>query len=427
MADPASARVAHPTSDQVADPTSGGQPAVVEAARSVVGTAGGPTLAVWASCAGGCEPEAAAELAALGWTDTTRERGSVHGLADLAGVYRALWTARTVTRVTWRLHAGEADGLDDVAAAVRALDLTVLPDAPFAVVAERDGEHPFRSPDVARVAGQAVIDAYRVATGRRLPVDLDEPATVLRVELTGSRLQVGLELTGASLHHRGHLVVPHHAGLKPTIAACLLVTAGWRAHERLLDPMCGAGTIPLEAALAALRRPPRRAAPPRLAALGLHDQRLARSVAADVRAAAQPLRPLRIEGRDRDRRDVRAARANAAAAGLADVVALRRGDATALDASAEVDCVVTNPPYGKRMGRRAAIHGLYEDVLGRLADVLSPAGRVVFLTSAPNVATRAAERAGLRLDGRPAIGLGSFDAYACRFIRPGTGEPVPAG
>lgn len=393
----------------------GDDPAVVDAARAGVDTTGGPVLGLWASCAGGCEPEAAAELTALGWTDTTQERGSVHGVADLAGVYRTLWSARTVTRVVWRLHVGRAVDLDDVAAAVSDHDLTVLPDAPFAVVAEREGEHPFRSPDLARVAGQAVIDAYWSATGRRLPVDLDEPATVLRVELRGTRLQIGIELTGASLHHRGHLVVRHHAGLKATIAACLLVTAGWRADERLLDPMCGAGTIPLEAGLAALRWPPQRAAPPRLAILGLHEPSLARAVAAGLRTSALPPARLPIRGLDRGSPDVRAAQANAAAARLDTALALERGDATLLDGIGEVDCVVTNPPYGKRMGRSGMVHGLYGDVLRRVAAVLSPAGRVVFLTSAPKVAASAAERAGLRLEARPAVSLGAFDAYACRF------------
>lgn len=392
------------------------QPAVVEAARAGVHTGGGPVLRLWASCAGGCEPEADAELTALGWTDTNRERGSVHGDADLAGVYRTLWSARTVTRVMWRVHVGSAADLNDVAAAVGASDLTVLPDAPFAVMAEREGEHPFRSPDIARVAGQAVIDAYRSATGRRLPVDLDEPTTVVRVELRGTHLQIGIELTGASLHRRGHLVVRHHAGLKATIAACLLVTAGWRAHERLLDPMCGAGTIPLEAGLAALRWPPRRAAPPRLAALGLHEPSLARAVAAGLRASVRPPRRLPVRGLDRDRHNVGAARANAVAAHLAEAVQLQRGDAALMDTDDEVDCVVTNPPYGKRMGSSGSVHGLYEKVLARVAAVLSPAGRVVFLTSAPNVAAHAAEQAGLRLDARPAIGLGTFDAYACRFV-----------
>jgi tRNA (guanine6-N2)-methyltransferase len=396
---------------------------------------GGPRLPLWASCPGGGEPEVAAELAALGWrpwagvpprADVPRgtsagllwERGSVYGEADLAAVYRTLWAGRTVSRVAWLLYAGSCDSLDELYEVVRGLDLGWLPDAPFAVVPERHGEHTFGSPDIGRVAGAAVIDAVRAATGRRLPVNLDRPALAVRVELAGARLRVGLELVEESLHRRPYQVVRHHAGLKPTVAAILLLLAGWRPHERLLDPMCGAATIPLEAALAALRRPLRLDPPARLATLGLHDPRLAAEVGDALRAAERPAAGLRILGLERFANHVASARRNARAAGLEGVVEIRQGDATTLaGVEGTFDCVVTNPPYGIRAGRPAILDPLYAGALARAAERLAPGGRIVFLTAAPGRAWRAARRAGLRPAGARTLSLGSLDATACLFER----------
>jgi tRNA (guanine6-N2)-methyltransferase len=396
---------------------------------------GRDALTLWASTPGGCEPEAAAELAALGWrradvavaasqpsgeaAGLTWERGAVYGVCDLAGVEATLRTSRTLTRLSWLLASAEVGGLDDVAAAVREAPLA-LPDAPFAVVAERHGEHPFRSPDVAREAGAAVIETHRARTGRRLPVDLDDPATVVRVQLNDDRLRVGCELTAGSRYRRTDLPRRHRAGLNAVIAACLVVQSGWADREHLLDPMCGAATIPVEAARAALRRPPPVQAADRLDTLGLRDTPTAAATEAAVAAAAIPAAPP-ITGLDHHPGSLEAARTNLEVAGLADAVALRHGDARdppSLDDVGEIDAVVANPPYGVRVGRDRELAALYDAVLAALARRLAPGGRVVWLTPAHGVATRAAIAAGLVPEGRRSIGLGTFDATACRFARP---------
>lgn len=405
--------------------------------------AGGPRLELWASCAGGCEPLAAAELAALGWRrlEVARpagvgsgeaagllwERGSVYGEADLAALYRTLWSARTITRVVLLLTATGAATLADIAEVVGGLDLTILPFAPFAVRAERHGEHPFRSPDIATVAGQAVIDRYRAATGQRLPVDLDDPVTVVRVELSGSRLRVGLDLVPGSLHRRPYTANQHPAALKATVASALLLLAGWRREESLLDPVCGGGTILVEAGRAALRRPVGPPGTERLAALGIHDPALAETVAAAVRAAELPPEPLAIRGVELSPVHLERARRNLAAAGLGGVVEVGEGDARALKGVGEVDCVVANPPYGVRVGSPRMLRPLYTRALASIAERLAPGGRVVWLTPARRIAERAAHAAGLELAAAPRISLGAFDATACLFTPGPAPEDRPCG
>jgi len=408
--------------------------AVTAAAAAIPLPRHGPTLTVWASTPGGCEEQAAAELAALGWrpapVPTPRtaqtgtacglvwERGSVYGRADIAAILATLRAARTVTRVTWLVAATQVASLAEVFTAVREAPLPDLPDAPFAVVAERHGRQAFRSPEVARVAGDAVNATHRARTGRRLPVDLEQPTTVVRVEVTDERLRVGCELTVGSLHRRAYYAVRHHAGLNPAVAATLLGLAGWRADQRLVDPFCGGATIPVEAALAALRRPPRGAGVgDRLAPLGLADRAARATVDAAVRSAQERGdRPPLLRARERETAHVRQAWSNLAAAGVADLVDLDVGDARRPEAyGAGCAAVVTNPPYGLRAGWRAQLRELYRAALAATAERLEVGGSAVWLLTAPRVAAAAAEPAGLALVERRTIGLGSFDAFACRF------------
>ena len=416
--------------------------ALTAAARAAGARRGGPELDVWASCAPGTEPEVAAELAALGWgpprwpsgswpTTTTAglawDRGAVHGRADLAATMRTLWTARTVTRVMVRLavvdlegeHGGSdhGDQLKQVHEVITRLDLSRMPHAAFAVRAERRGAQPFRSPELAGVAGQAIIDAVRARTGRRLPVNLEQPVTEVRVELDHQRLRVGYVL-GAGFQRRPWLRAHHHAGLRPTAAAALLGYAGWADGERLIDPLTGGGTIPIEAGLATLRWPVRADDSERMRALGLQDSRLSAEVRADLHAAAGRTRPLPIRGLERYGNHVATARANRSAAGLDDAVRIDQGDATKMAGVDGFDCLVTNPPYGLRAGNPRVVAPLYEALLVRTSEHLATHGRAVVLTPAEEILRAAAATAGLAIIDERRMTLGKLDVTAFLLTHP---------
>ncbi|MFO8075538.1 MAG: THUMP domain-containing protein [Egibacteraceae bacterium] len=407
-----------PRPDAMADPD-----AVVEAALAAGGRAAGPTLSLWARCAPGLEDLAAAELTALGWRapaggdGLTTDASVVVGRADVAALERTLRAARTVEAVGLELATATATSLTAVREVVAALDLAWLPQAPFAVRAERSGPHDFTSLDLAASVGQAVIDSVAGATGRRLPVDLDDPTVVVRAELHDDRLRVGLALDAEPLHRRAWRTAGHHAGLRPSTAAALLALAGWQAGERLLDPMTGGATIPIEAALAAAGTPVRAGgARAQLAALGLADGALAAAVAADLAEGADRLAGRgptpAILGLERYPRHVGLARANVAAAGVGATVTVRLGDATRLDGVDGVDVAVTNPPFGLRAGSPRMLRRLYREALARLAERLSPGGRVALVTPAVEPLVEGADAAGLAVAERRGVRLGDLDATA---------------
>jgi putative N6-adenine-specific DNA methylase len=192
-------------------------------------------------------------------------------------------------------------------------------------------------------------------------VDRDDPDVSIFVHVARDRATVYVDLGGASLHRRGYRAEAGAAPLKETLAAALLRLSGWDRARPLVDPMCGAGTIPIEAALWARHISPGLLADRRFGfeRWACHDAAAARR-AAELREAARA----RIQqdgppilASDADAHAVAIARANAAAAGVP--IEIRQARVTDLRPTSPPGHVLTNPPYGERIeGSRA----LYEQM-----------------------------------------------------------------
>ncbi|PSQ40624.1 hypothetical protein BRD07_07000 [Halobacteriales archaeon QS_9_68_42] len=237
--------------------------------------------------------------------------------------------------------------LSDVYDATRSVDVAAhIPEASFGVVGTRHGDHAFTSMDVAERVGQAVIDGYREATGDRLPVDLDDPTVRLEAYCYDDRFTLAVDLTDESLHKRPYRVCEHDAPLRATLAYSMLRLAGYSPDDRLVDPMAGSATIPIEAALAATGRVPCPDHEPAFGALPRYDEARFRR----RRAAHEPRdAPVDIEARERRERWRRCARTNREAADLEEAVDIV--DADAREATLDADCVVTNLPFGGPLRR----------------------------------------------------------------------------
>ncbi|MDY6770812.1 MAG: THUMP domain-containing protein, partial [Candidatus Nanohaloarchaea archaeon] len=122
----------------------------------------------------------------------------------------------------------------------------IKPDETFAVRVTRQGDHDFSSPDIARQAGQAIVDLYEEQQGETLSVDLDDPDRVFRLDLFGDDAYLGIDTTGDSLNQRPYLRTDEPR-TPPVLANCLVRASDWQPGDSLLDPFCGAGIIPIEA------------------------------------------------------------------------------------------------------------------------------------------------------------------------------------
>ena len=230
--------------------------------------------------------------------------------------------------------------------------------------------------DVAERVGQAVVDGYREATGDRLPVDLDDPTVRLEAYCYDNRFTLAVDLTGESLHRRPYRVCEHDAPLRATLAYSMLRLAGYSTDDRLVDPMAGSATIPIEAALAARNRVPRPDHDPAFGVLPRYDGARFRR-----RRAAHDPRNLSpdVEARERREKWRRCARLNREAAGLEGAVDIVEADAR--EATIDADRVVTNLPFGIRVSEDL------RDLYGAFADRLREGSvdRAVALTTSPEL------------------------------------------
>jgi putative N6-adenine-specific DNA methylase len=301
------------------------------------------------------------ELAALGVRAPQPIYRGVSFEADLETAYRAhLWlrTASRIQRIVAELPARSAAELAAAAASVPWNDFA-LARFPFAVAA-------ILTDDAARAVGEepvkaAIAEAVQRATGARFDPEADDPVGLV-AHLRGGVCTVGLDTAGRALHKRGWRLTGHPAVLKETLAASLLLLAGYDGSEPLLDPMCGSGTIAIEAAYIALNKAPlihrgkddfgfeRQAG---------FDRALWRRVSDQARAAKLPAPRAPVFASDIRPEFVELARKTALRARVEKHMTFLGSPLQTLAAPAPRGLLVANLPYGERIGASA---GLYRDV-----------------------------------------------------------------
>lgn len=231
--------------------------------------------------------------------------------------------------------------------------------ASFAVRANRVGSHEYTSLDIARVVGDAVIRTVEARRGYRPRVDLDYPSIVVHVDVIEDEALVSIELGGElSWHRRGYRVYDHPAALKPTLAYAMIRLSGAVDGDTVLDPMCGGGTVAIEAALLFENSP----------------------------AVCM----------DRSPRHIAGARLNASAALVRNRIRFIVGDATRLtEYVREADVLVSNPPYGIRLGSPRQVRRVYRGFLREATRVVRKT--ITIITPEHEYAKRVLEEQGWRI------------------------------
>jgi putative N6-adenine-specific DNA methylase len=319
-------------------------------------------LRFFATAAKGTEPALRDELRELRLPRVRADRGGVHFEGELEHAARACLWSRVALRILLEAHTFDAPGGDALYEGVRSIDWTAWLTArtTLAVRATCRSSALTHSQFVAQRTKDAVVDQLRDHLGARPSVDKEDPDVLLAVHVARDRATLYLDVGGASLHKRGWRARSGEAPLRETLAAAVVRLSGWDRERPLVDPMCGAGTIAIEAAAWASRVAPGLGR----AKFGFerwasHDSPMRALMArlrAEARAAKLPDGP-RVLASDADPRAVAMTAQNAREAGVA-VEVERRGirDLQPLDPAG---FVVTNPPYGERLEGGDAV---YEDL-----------------------------------------------------------------
>jgi 23S rRNA G2445 N2-methylase RlmL len=312
------------------------------------------------ACAFGLEALVKRELIALGYEPHVDQPGRVCFDGDWSAVCRANLWLRTADRVLVEVLKYSAPDFEALFETVKAFDWSAyLPvDAQFPVNAKSRQSMLTSIPAVQRSVKKAIVESLQRTHGT---AQLPETGSSFPIEvaLLNDTATITLDTTGASLHKRGYRKLNAEAPLKETLAAALVDLSVWHPDRLLIDPFCGSGTIPIEAAMIGMNIAP-----------GLHrefasDQwsvipkALWSDAKQEARDLIRPDKTLQIIGSDRDAKVLDLARFHAEKAGVAAQVQFEHCDFYELTSGVEYGCIVTNPPYGERLEDEEAVRELY--------------------------------------------------------------------
>jgi len=349
----------------------------------------------FATCPQGVADLLAIELKEFGATRARELKSGVEFEGDLEVAYRACLWSRTANRILLTLATVEARTADDLYKGVKTIDWSehIESIGTFAVDFLGASTGITHTQFGALKTKDAIVDQIRDKYGERPSIDVERPNVRVNVHAHRDQATISIDLSGESLHRRGYRARGVAAPLKENLAAAILLRSGWAtiaaAGGGLVDPMCGSGTFVIEAALIAGDIAP-----------GLmreyfgflrwkkHDAALWLRVGqeADQRRAKGKLATGVLRGYDQDANAIRAALENVTRAGLKGIVHIERRELSMLVSEhAQPGLVVTNPPYGERIGDQDALPELYA-LIGKALREQFLGWRAVVFTGNPPVA-----------------------------------------
>lgn len=348
------------------------------------------------TCPKGLEYLLADEMTALGFTLQRHSPAGVWLEGELRHAYRACLWSRLANRVVLHLATLPSIDADELYQGLVQLPWEQhLPVEGRLKVDFSGSNDAFRHTQFgAQRVKDAIVDRLRQPDGRRPQVDLQNPDLQVYAHLHRDKADIGIDLAGESLHRRGYRTEKGIAPLKENLAAALLIRAGWPALMKqgaaLIDPMCGAGTLLIEAAWMAEDRAPGLTRPafaferwPGHADLIWQEEK----AAAQARYLAGKKDNLcRFWGSDQDDQVLKVARRNAERAGVANLIQLDRLELAQVSCPAGVEpgLLITNPPYAERLGERREVEWLYRQ-LGEKAKSAFQGWQLAVFTGVPEL------------------------------------------
>ena len=333
----------------------------------------------------GLEPLAVAELRALGASDLRVTEGGATYTATRRSLYEANLHLRTASRIVVRAAEFGARSFHELERLARTVpwEAFISPNLGVALRVTCRKSRLYHSDAVAeRVAGAITSRLSTIRIGDDEGDESETERQLVLVRFFHDRCTISIDSSGPLLHLRGYRQATAKAPMRETLAAAALLASGWHGDAPLLDPMCGSGTIPIEGAMIARRIPPglgRRFAFDRWPDF---DAATWQSVVDAARSAILPSSPVRILGSDRDTGAVQAATENAARASVPDDVELSVRPISAIDPPAAEGWLVSNAPYGVRVGERHQLKNLYAQ-LGNVVRSKCPGWHIALVTADP--------------------------------------------
>ncbi|MCW7547391.1 bifunctional 23S rRNA (guanine(2069)-N(7))-methyltransferase RlmK/23S rRNA (guanine(2445)-N(2))-methyltransferase RlmL [Photorhabdus sp. APURE] len=348
---------------------------------------------LFASTARGLEELLKNELEMLGAQSCKIVQGGVHFQGDDRVMYKSLVWSRLASRILLPLNEFNVYSDLDLYLGVQSIDWSQIfsVDSTFSVHFSGTNEEIRNTQYGALKVKDAIVDSFIRKLDQRPNVAKQQPDVRINVFLNKEKASVALDLSGDGLHIRGYRDLAGQAPLKENLAAAIILRSGWQIGTPMVDPMCGSGTLLIEAAMMAADRAP-----------GLHrnhwgftawlkhDEAIWREVTTEAqirfRKGLQETTS-RFVGSDIDRRVLDMARSNARRAGIAQLITFQQGDASRLEnplSEGPVGTVLSNPPYGERLESEPALVALHS-LFGRIMKSRFPGWRLSLFSASPEL------------------------------------------
>lgn len=368
-----------------------------------------------APCHFGLESVLKKEIVDLGYEITEVEDGRVTFCGDVEAVCRANVFLRTAERILWKVGSFRATTFEELFEKTREIpwENYIPKDGKFWVAKAASVKSKLFSPsDIQSIMKKAMVKRLQAKYG----IDWfqeDGSSYPVRVFLKKDVVTVGIETSGASLHKRGYRAIAGKAPITETLAAALILLTPWRKDRILVDPFCGSGTFPIEAAMIGANIAP-----------GMNrsflseewDNLIPRQAwYRTIDEAHDEIRQqveMDIQGYDADPQVVRVARNNAAEAGVEEYIHFQEREVSRLSHSGKYGFVITNPPYGERLEEKKDLPALYRTLGERMKEM--PTWSTYMITSYEE----AEQYFGRKADKNRKIYNGMLKTYFYQFLGP---------
>ena len=315
----------------------------------------------FATCPRGLEALLADELLAQHALKIDVTDGGVSFEGNLDTMYRVNLHSRIATRIMSRVGQGSYASEEDIYKATFKLNWPSWFKVNQTIRVKVTGvKCPLKSLDFVTLRiKDAVCDRFREEGALRPSVSVRDPDVRIHAYLTQDQYQLYLDTSGAPLYQRGFRDVSVIAPLRENLAAGILMLTGWKPPAPFLDPMCGSGTFLIEAAMMAVNQPPGMKRTFGFQKLTSFDEGLWKKIETEAMHKMKPIEFLDIYGSDMDLRAVRVTHHNLKVAGLEEVAKVLQSDFVKLEPPTSEGVLVTNPPYGQRIGEDEDLKEVY--------------------------------------------------------------------
>lgn len=346
------------------------------------------SLRLYAVCPPGLELALSAELLGLGIiTKPETGSGGVDFSGSLEDIYRANLHLRTASRVLLRMGSFQVSKFVELVRKTGNLswETYLHKDRPLAYRITTHHSRLYHSKAVEERVHQGIANrlGYQPSVAKYNEESNQTQLVVIRI--LDDECTISMDTSGAPLHHRGYRQALAKAPLRETLAAGMLISSGWDRESPLIDPFCGSGVIPIEAALLAANIPPGHQRSFSFMEWPGYDPSNWRRLLKEAdRKKIVP--PAVILGSDRDEGAISMARENIERAGVSELVQFTQRAVSAIEPPAQRGWIVTNPPYGVRVSQNQDLRNLYAQ-FGKVLKSRCPGWQVAFLCTDDRLAT----------------------------------------